>query len=59
MSSNCTPLAALNIYTGLIQNEAEGLPMIQKFSRLSEQELDRIETLVQSLLKMHLTILLI
>jgi len=46
-----TPLAALNIYTGLIQNEAEGLPAIQEFSRLSEQELDRIESLVQNLLK--------
>lgn len=46
-----TPLAALNIYNGLIQNEAEGLPAIQEFSRLSEQELDRIETLVQNLLK--------
>lgn len=46
-----TPLAALNIYTGLIQNEAEGLPAIQEFARLSEQELDRIESLVQNLLK--------
>ena len=46
-----TPLAALNIYTGLIQSEAEGLPAIQEFSRLSEQELDRIEVLVQNLLK--------
>ena len=46
-----TPLAALNIYIGLIQDEAEGLPTIQEFSRLSEQELDRIEALVQNLLK--------
>lgn len=46
-----TPLAALNIYIGLIQDEAEGLPTIQNFSRLSEQELDRIEALVQNLLK--------
>lgn len=46
-----TPLAALNIYNGLIQDEAGGLPTIEKFSRLSEQELDRIETLVQNLLK--------
>ena len=46
-----TPLAALNIYMGLIQDEAEELPMIQEFSRLSEQELDRIEGLVQNLLK--------
>lgn len=46
-----TPLAALNIYIGLIQDEAKGFPAIQEFSMLSEQELDRIEILVQSLLK--------
>lgn len=46
-----TPLAALNIYNGLIQDEAEELPVIQEFVTLSEQELDRIETLVQNLLK--------
>lgn len=46
-----TPLAALNIYIGLIQDEAKELPTIQKFSQLSEQELDRIEGLVQNLLK--------
>jgi len=46
-----TPLAALNIYIGLIQDEAKHLPTIQEFGLLSEQELDRIETLVQNLLK--------
>lgn len=48
-----TPLAALNIYNGLIQDEAKEkkLPTIQEFSQLSEQELDRIEALVQNLLK--------
>lgn len=46
-----TPLAALNIYNGLIQDEAVELSTIQEFTRLSEQELDRIETLVQNLLK--------
>lgn len=46
-----TPLAALNIYNGIIQSEAEGIPAILEFSLLSEQELDRIETLVQNLLK--------
>ncbi len=46
-----TPLAALNIYNGLLQGEAEELPAIQEFVALSEQELDRIETLVQNLLK--------
>ena len=48
-----TPLAALNIYNGLIQDEAKEreLSTIQEFSLLSEQEFDRIETLVQNLLK--------
>lgn len=46
-----TPLAALNIYNGLLQGEAEELPTIKEFATLSEQELDRIETLVQNLLK--------
>ena len=48
-----TPLAALNIYNGIMQTEAEtnDLATIQEFSNLSEQELDRIETLVQNLLK--------
>ncbi|MCI9021745.1 MAG: HAMP domain-containing histidine kinase [Eubacterium sp.] len=47
-----TPLAALNIYNGLLLDEAQELPQIQEFVRLSEQELDRIETLVQNLLKL-------
>lgn len=48
-----TPLAALNIYNGIMQTEAEegGLATIREFTGLSEQELDRIETLVQNLLK--------
>lgn len=46
-----TPLAALNIYNGLLQDEAEELPTVKEFAILSEQELDRIETLVQNLLK--------
>lgn len=46
-----TPLAALNIYNGLVQGEAEQLPAIREFADLSEQELDRMETLVQNLLK--------
>ena len=46
-----TPLAALNIYNGILQGEAQELPVLREFTRLSEQELDRIETLVQSLLK--------
>ena len=46
-----TPLAALNIYNGLIQQEVSDNPELRKFASLSEQELDRIENLVQSLLK--------
>ncbi len=46
-----TPLAALNIYNGILQGEAENLPTIKEFADLSEQELGRIETLVQNLLK--------
>ena len=46
-----TPLAALNIYNGLLQDEAEELPAVKEFAILSEQELDRMEMLVQNLLK--------
>lgn len=46
-----TPLAALNVYTAIIQEEAKGMPTIEEFTSLSEQELDRIEVLVQNLLK--------
>lgn len=46
-----TPLAALNIYNGIMQEEAKELPTIREFAELSEQELDRIEILVQNLLK--------
>jgi len=46
-----TPLAALNIYNGIMQDEAKELPTILEFCQLCEQELDRIETLVQNLLK--------
>lgn len=46
-----TPLAALNIYNGLLQGETEELLELQEFATLSEKELDRIETLVQNLLK--------
>ena len=46
-----TPLAALNIYNGLIQEEAQDEPTIKEFASLSEKELERIGTLVQNLLK--------
>ena len=46
-----TPLAALNIYNGILQEEAEDMATVRAFTALSEQELDRIEALVQNLLK--------
>ena len=46
-----TPIAALSIYNEMVQGEAERLPEIKKFTILSEQELNRIETLVQNLLE--------
>lgn len=46
-----TPLAALNIYNGLLQDKAVSPSEVKEFADLSEQELDRIETLVQNLLK--------
>lgn len=46
-----TPLAALNIYNGILQSEAD-TPQMREFTALTEQELDRMETLVQDLLKM-------
>lgn len=45
------PLAALNIYNGLLQDEDMELSTVKEFADLYEQELDRIETLVQNLLK--------
>ena len=45
-----TPLAALNVYNGLLQDAADPAE-VQQFTSLSEQELDRIEVLVQNLLK--------
>ncbi|MCM1185158.1 MAG: HAMP domain-containing histidine kinase [Lachnoclostridium sp.] len=47
-----TPLAALNIYNGLLYEETDKLPAVREFVALSEKELDRMETLVQNLLKM-------
>ncbi len=46
-----TPLAALNIYNGILQEDPAQLETVQEFTALSEQELDRIDTLVQNLLK--------
>lgn len=46
-----TPLAALNIYNGLLQQEAGDQPVLRDLADRSEQELDRMENLVQNLLK--------
>lgn len=46
-----TPLAALNIYNGLISDEANELPNIKDLCIASERELDRVDTLIQNLLK--------
>lgn len=46
-----TPIAALNIYNGIIQEEIEDISSIKEFASLSEQELDRMEYLVKNLLK--------
>lgn len=46
-----TPLTALGIYNAIIQGEVEKTSDIYLFTKLSEQELDRIDILVQNLLK--------
>lgn len=46
-----TPVAALNIYNGIMKEEAEDASVLREFAELSEQELDRMETLIQNLLK--------
>lgn len=45
-----TPIAALNIYNGIIQDEGKENPVICEFTDLSEKELDRIELLIKNLL---------
>ena len=46
-----TPLAALNIYNSILQDDNENIESVKEFALKSERELDRIETLVQNLLK--------
>lgn len=46
-----TPLAALNIYNGILQEDPAQQETVKEFTALSEQELDRIDTLVQNMLK--------
>ena len=47
-----TPIAALTIYNDLIQEEPDNQPLVEEFSKLSEEEIRRIETLVQNLLNL-------
>lgn len=46
-----TPLAALNMYMEIISDEPDNVSTVQKFSQKSMQSLERIEQLIQSLLK--------
>jgi len=46
-----TPLAALTIYNGLLQDETEDIAAVKEFAVKSEKEIERIEILVQNLLK--------
>lgn len=46
-----TPLAALTIYNGLLQDETEDIANVKDFAVKSEKEIERIEMLVQNLLK--------
>lgn len=45
-----TPLAALNIYNGILQQQPADPDTVREFTTLSEQELDRIQMLVHNLL---------
>lgn len=47
-----TPIAALSIYNGIIQDEAEEGSVSQEFAKMSEEELDRINILLKNLLTM-------
>jgi signal transduction histidine kinase len=46
-----TPLAALAIYNALLQEESGDAAAVQEFATKSEKEIERIEVLVQNLLK--------
>ena len=46
-----TPLAALIIYNGLLQDDTEDTAAVREFAVKSEKEIERIEMLVQNLLK--------
>lgn len=47
-----TPLAALQMYNEIIINEKTGNEVVESFTQKSERELKRMETLIQSLLKL-------
>lgn len=47
-----TPLAALDMYTEILSEEPENEETVKTFSRKSMQSLERMEQLIQSLLKM-------
>lgn len=47
-----TPLAALNMYMEIISEEPQNEDAVKNFSRKSMQSLERMEQLIQSLLKM-------
>lgn len=46
-----TPLTALTIYNGLLQEDIENISAVKEFALKSEKEVERIEMLVQNLLK--------
>ncbi len=46
-----TPVAALEVYYGILQQESADPATVQHFAALSEQELERIENLIQNILK--------
>jgi signal transduction histidine kinase len=47
-----TPLAALQMYNEIIANEKTGNEVVEGFTEKSQRELERMETLIQSLLKL-------
>jgi len=47
-----TPLAALNIYIGILQDDSLSVEERNRFVNLSEKELERMDLLVQNLLKL-------
>lgn len=46
-----TPLTTLGIYNGIMQEEAQDIAVIQRFTSFSEQELERMNTIIKNTLK--------